>query len=126
MIHPLYDSQAYGLTVLDPDFYGEILPRDLPPCPPCCEQAKDNLSHGLSGLWGWTQDAASNLARGVAPKQWACIAGVGLAVSQDQRLRFVVDSVAPGGGAEEEGTIKAGDVIKAVDGVPCINTEGIR
>ena len=71
------------------------------------------------------QDTASNLASGVAPRQWACVAGVGLAISQDDELRFVVEAVAPGGGAEEEGTIKVGDVITTVDGVPCVNTRGL-
>ena len=52
MIHPLYDSQAYGLTVLDPDFYGEMVPHDakLLPCLPCCEHAKDKVSDGLAGV----------------------------------------------------------------------------
>ncbi len=52
MIDPLYDSQAYGLTVLDPDFYSEMVPQDvsLPPCPPCCENAKERVSDGLSGM----------------------------------------------------------------------------
>jgi hypothetical protein len=34
---------------------------------------------------------------------------VGLAITQDQQLRFVVEGVAPGGGAEEEGTIQVRD-----------------
>jgi len=44
VIHPLYDSQAYGLTALDPDVDEEMVPHDvkLPPCPPCCENAKDS------------------------------------------------------------------------------------
>jgi hypothetical protein len=71
------------------------------------------------------QDTASNLASGVAPKQWACVAGTGLAISQDAQLRFVVEAVAPGGGAEEEGSIKVGDFLTNVDGVPCVNTHGL-
>ena len=30
--------------------------------------------------------------------------------------RFVIEGIAPGGGAEEEGTLCVGDVIKGVDG----------
>ena len=116
---PLYDSQAYSLSVFDPDFYGEM--GQPPPLPPCCEHAKDKVADGLAGLWGWTQGAVAS----VAPRQWACSAGVGLAVAQDDRMRFVVEAVAPGGGADEEGSILVGDVITAVDGEPCLDTAGL-
>jgi hypothetical protein len=47
-------TPKYACHSADPDFYGEMVP-EVPPCPPCCEKARDKVATGLAGIWSWTQ-----------------------------------------------------------------------
>lgn len=120
VVCPVYDSTLYSLPVIDPDFYSDMVPRDmevkLPEAPLCVKEnwqkGTQYLSQGWSDFWSKT----SNLCNS---------AGTGLAISQDHRLRFVVEGIAPGGAADKDGRVREGDVIVAVDGCECVSAEGL-
>ncbi|KAJ1467234.1 hypothetical protein T484DRAFT_1859513 [Baffinella frigidus] len=109
LVEPVYASAAYEIVHIP----------EIPNIP------------GLEAVAGREKvEKAARDAR-VGFSQWIkgglrCLAaGVGLDVQQDARLCLHVVQLAPAGPAEEEGSIRVGDVIQSVNGRSCIATHGL-
>mmetsp|Transcript_16261 Transcript_16261/g.39270 ORF Transcript_16261/g.39270 Transcript_16261/m.39270 type:complete len:287 (-) Transcript_16261:351-1211(-) len=107
LVEPVYASAAYEIVHIP----------EIPNIP--------GLEAGREKVEKAARDARVGFSQWIKGGLRCLAAGVGLDVQQDARLCLHVVQLAPAGPAEEEGSIRVGDVIQSVNGRSCIATHGL-